>query len=396
MINVVTNIDSSKGKTTLNCNPNLVHVEIATHDPEWFDFRTTGIKGVYAGGFGASEASKIMQIEAEKYRPVLPEMLEHKAGINRPQRRMTEAMLSGLLAEASILQRWEFWDNTDFGYLDRFLANEKMREFALVNSYIYNKRFPWLFCSLDAVIKKGWVSLNGTILEEDCPLECKTIGFQASKAQKYDVPMGYVFQIQQQMLITETEYAEMCVLEGGNKFKVIQFVIDPYICERILEKTRAAWEVVLNLRSMKAEKEREMKAENWAVVEKIDSEMQSILPLPGEGEAYKEFHSDSYVKTADEMPGTMDQFELIRRRRDLNVIIDRFEGEKGRIDNLFSDHFVKNNCEYLTFEESGKVRYYKKAGGKNFQLDFKGIKDKPDMELLAHIYEQQIALFTHW
>lgn len=398
MIKVITNCDPSQGETTMNCNPNLVHVYIPVHDPEWFDFRTVGIKGVYESGFGASEVSKVMQVEPEHYRPVLPELIEHKAGISVPQRRITEAMLSGIFAEPTILERWEYWDNSDYGYLDRYLCNEKMREFDRVNAYIYNKRFPWLFVSLDAKIRKGCVSLNGEVLTEDCPLECKTIGFQAARSQKYPIPLSYVFQIQQQMLVTETEYAEMAILESGSKFKVIPFVIDPYICEQILEKTRAAWEIVLNLRAMKAEKEKETEMGNWGVVEKLDAEMQSLLPLPGEGDAYKEYHSDSYLKTADKINGGMELFEMARKRNDLATIIGLMEGKKGEYENLFTNKFVKEQCEYIDFGESlGKVRYYKKSNGKNFQLDFKGLKDKPDMELLTEIYNEQFKHLTaYW
>ena len=144
MIKQITNTDPTKGETTLNCNPNLVHVVIPYGDPEWFDFRNQGISGVYDSGIGASEIGKVMQAEPEKYRPVLPEMIEHEAGINLPDRRITEAMLSGILAEPTILNRWQYWDNTDYGYLDNYLANRKLREFGLVGAYIYNKKYPRL------------------------------------------------------------------------------------------------------------------------------------------------------------------------------------------------------------------------------------------------------------
>ena len=59
-VKIITNTAPQKGETTLNCNPNLVHVQIQVHSPDWFKFRTTGIDGVYNGGIGASEVSTFL------------------------------------------------------------------------------------------------------------------------------------------------------------------------------------------------------------------------------------------------------------------------------------------------------------------------------------------------
>ncbi|HMG15868.1 MAG TPA: YqaJ viral recombinase family protein [Saprospiraceae bacterium] len=396
-LQIITNIDSSLGPTTLNCNPNLVHVQIPYHDPAWFDFRYQGIQEIYEGGIGASECSLLMGVDPEDYRPVLPELLQWKAGINIPERRINKGMLRGIKMEPIILDYWTLYDGTDYGYLDKYLANEKMRSFGLIHAYIYNKRFHHLFASLDAKILAGQPNLlTGSIIPLECPLECKSIGFWASKAKKHALPLKYVYQGQQQMLVTETEYMEFAVFDFNDNFTVIGVEIDPYICEQIIERSYKAWNTVKQLRVLKSEKETLMQSGQWGLAEKIEAEMQNLLPLPGEGEAYKEYHSESYLKTSDRIKGTLQQYEWIKKRADLNALIKLYTYEAGKIDNLFSDSFVKNQCEYIDFDTLGKVRYFKKANGKNSQLDFKGVKHKPDHELITEIYHKQMELITHW
>lgn len=397
MLNIVTNTDPKLGKTTLDCNPNLVHVEIPYHDPNWFDFRYAGIPEIYDGGIGGSEISMLMGVDPEDYRPVLPEVLQWKAGISIPNRRINKGMLRGIKMEPIILDYWTMYDGTEYGYLDKYLANEKMRDFGLVHAYIYNKRFPHLFASLDAKILSGQANLlTGGIIEHESPLECKSIGFWASKAKKHALPLKYVYQGQQQMLVTETEYMEYAVFDFNDNFTVIGMEIDPYICEQIVERSYKTWNIVKQLRVLKAEKDSLIQSGQWGLVEKIDLEIQNILPLPGEGEAYKEYHSESYVKTSDTIKGSLEQFELVRRRIDLKSIIKHLEYEVGRIDNLFASDFVKNQCEYINFDRLGKVRYYKKGKSVNHELGFTGIKEKADHDAIKKIFDKQMEVLKEY
>lgn len=393
-VETITNIDPALGETTLNCNPNLIHYKIPYSDPLWYDFRYAGIPGVYPGGIGASEIPKVMRAEAEQYRPVLPEMVEWKAGISIPKREITEAALSGILAEPAILTRWGFADGTEKGYLANYLANRQLRTCRRVNSYIVNKRFPWLFVSLDAAIEKNQSSLDGDFLTMECPLECKTMGLLVERHLEHGIPLSHVFQINQQMLVTETEYAEMALLVGGNQFKVIKFSIDYELCEAILENSRKIWHTILQLREMKVEKERLRIAAQWGLVEKITAEMESILPLPGEGDAYKEYHSERYIKTGNSYRGSMSQFKMIRKRNEMKFMVKQWESEISEIDNNFAAQFVGKQVEYFDFEGLGRVRYYKRSGGNNYQLDFKGIKEKVNADELRTLFIQHLRSFN--
>lgn len=393
-IKIIDNIDSSKGETTLNRNPNLIHYCIPAHSTDWFDFRLTGIPNVYNGGWGASEISKLMRIEREDYAPVLPQLMEWKAGIGTPQRRMTEAMLSGILAEPTILERWQYYDGLALGYLDNYLANDKKRKCKQIGAYIVNKRFPWIFVSLDAAICQGYPSLLGEILEKDSPLECKTIGFQAAAAQKYRIPLGYVYQVHTQMLVTETDYAEIAILEGGNKFRVEHIEFDPEIAERILERTYEGWQTVLRLRELNAEKTQVKEGSLWDRVQEIEIEMQSILPLPGAGDGYDEYYTDKHIESGDVARGSLQQFARIRERALYAEIIKKFEERKEEIENRFKYDFVTQKVEVFDFDNMGKVKFTKRAGGRNFYPDFKSIKEKVDMNNVNDKFNKMITILN--
>ena len=392
-LRIITNTDPKKGPTTLNCNPNLTHYVIPVHDPLWFEFRTTGIPGVYDSGIGASECYKTLQTEPEQYEPVLPQMLEQKAGISPVKRRMTAPMLAGILHEKTILNIWQYYDGTHDGHLQNFMDNDKKREFGTVNAYIVNKNYPWLFVSLDAYIKKGYHALNGLVLEEHSPLECKTIGFQAARSHEGGIPKSYIYQIQQQMLVTETDYAEMAILENGSQFKVLFFESNQIIQEQILEATYKNWMLVKQMRALKEERDNYRLAGKHESAQNIDHHIQNILPLPGAGEAYAEYYTDKHnPQEGSFIQGTEDHLEAIRNRQLYTELSKLWADEAESIDNKFRDIFVKKQVNVIDFDKLGKLKFTKRTNGKNYFPDYSSIKQKADKSRVKIIFNDQLGM----
>jgi len=384
-------IKITEGKSALNSNPNLVHVHIPVHDIEWFDFRYGGIAGVYEGGFGASEVAKVLGAEKEDYRPVLPELLQWKAGLREPERNINEATLSGILAEDSILERWEYWDNTPDGYLNNYLLGKKMRKHQKVNAYIYNKRFPWLFASLDSSIVAGQSSLSGVVLDKFCPLELKTMNFMVKKNSFEETMTKYTYQATTQMLVTETDYAEIAVLTGGSKFEVYHFDFDPELAKIILEKTYEAWQLVLQLRAIAKQMVKASPTER----EELQALAQSLLPLPVSGDGYGEYYSDQYQDAGEPtstIDGNEDMFELIRERLKVAKLASKLDDKAQQIDNHFKNIFVQRQANVIDFGGLGKLKYIKQTGWKAFTTDYRGIKEKADLNIIEPVYLQTLQL----
>lgn len=384
-------IKITEGSEALNSNSNLVHVHIPVHDIEWFDFRYTGIPNIYDGGFGASEVAKVIGADKEDYRPVLPELLLWKAGLREPERNINEATLSGILAEDSILERWQYWDNTPDGYLKNYLLGKKIRLHQKVNAYIYNKRFPWLFASLDSSIPANQSALNGVVLDKSCPLELKTMNFMVKKNSLDETMAKYTYQATTQMLVTETEYAEIAVLTGGSNFNVYHFEFDPELAQIILEKTYESWQLVLQLRELAKQKIGASKEK----CEEIDAIAQSMLPLPVSGDGYGEYYSDVYEDAGEPtatIDGSEEMFELVRERLKVTKLASKLDDRSQEIDNYFKQIFVQRACNVIDFGGLGKLKYVKQSGWKAYSTDYRGIKEKADPNIIEPVYLQTIKL----
>lgn len=365
-------------ESAFNNNPNIVGYEIPLHSEEWHQFRQTGIPNVYPGGFGASEISTICGKNSRKYGMILPVLLEHKAGLSIPERRINEHMLSGILAEPIILERWKYYDGTELGYLKNYQDNKVVRNHRLVNMYLVNKKYPWLFASLDASILKDQGNLIGGRLKEESPLECKQLSYFAAQTWENKIPPQYIYQINQQMLVTETEYAELAVLQDGYSFTVYPFEMNVEICEEILEKSRAQWENVLVMRKIKSEIDYYIDINKMDKVEALKAELDSMIPEPDSSEGWKEFLNERYIVEKESFPGKMKHFREVLKRQKLKKAINILQDECDTIDNKFRAEFVKNNAEFMDFGNSGKVKYSKVGKNKDPQFNYAGIKSKAD------------------
>lgn len=397
MAHIITNTDPTKGEVTLNCNPNLVHYVIPVHSQEWFDFRTIGAMG-YTGGFGASEVYKTLQKGSEQYEPVLPQLLEQKAGISPVRRNMTSYMLAGILHENTILDLWQYYDGTHDGYITNYMNRDKKRVYGRVGAYIVNKNYDWLFASLDGYIERGYYGLHGVFLEERCPLEIKTIGFQASQSYDGGIPTSYIYQVQQQMLVTETDYCEIAILEGGSQFRVLHFEANIDLQNEILEHTYKNWQIVKSLREMREERDSLRVQGDYEGASYKEHEMNNLLPIPTGGDAYSEYYSSKNKVGQEEevsIIGVKEHIDLLRDRQYYKAMSGLWEEEVSRIDNIFRDIFIKNSCNVIEFDKLGRVKYTKKTNGKNYYPTYNSYKDKIDMTAVNIDFIRQIKQYKN-
>ena len=87
-----------------------IKLELETHSPEWYEFRTTGF-GEYQGGIGGSEISKLLGLD--DYRPVAAEIYHHKVGTEKVKRFDNLPMLMGRILERHIMELWQCHEGGD-------------------------------------------------------------------------------------------------------------------------------------------------------------------------------------------------------------------------------------------------------------------------------------------
>jgi predicted phage-related endonuclease len=352
-------------------NPNCLLWPIKTHSPEWHEFRKRGI--------GSSEISTVVRANDWE---ILPRWIEKKAGL-RGDDPLNEAMLGGLLAEDGIGIRWKYWDAAD--YVANYAAKKIIRECIKVTGYITNPKYPLLFTSTDFWAMPGSPMLSTAMISDTgFPVECKQInGFYADKWES-KIPPGYLFQINQEMLVTESEYAEIAILKDGREFTVYPIEISKNLCDIILNESEKVWPLVVKARNMRLEMEHAPAHKR----DKIRAELDSMLPLPDENPIYGNFYSERYMKTKENAEMSQEAYENAIKRQKVNAALNLLEKQLDYHENMIKREFSLSQAEYFEAPGAGKLRYYMKSGGKNNTLEWRSFKLKPKGEELDALEEK--------
>ena len=359
----------------MNNDPKLLEYRIPKSTEDWHEFRKLS--------FGASEVATVL---GQNPYTVLPIVLEEKIGVRESKRGMNESMLSGLFAEEGILRRWQYADGTETGYVENYMNNRTIRKVYSCDTYIVNLDYPWLFASLDGKAHANQQFLgNGNRYPKMFPIECKTIKQFEAKKWLDGVPAMYRYQVMAQMLITNTDVAELAVLEDGYSFKVIPFQRNDDMCELILTETYKQYELMVKLVSLGSEIKKERSVGNTRVVKQLEEEFLQILPLPGNEEGYSEYYSDKMLKEKETFLGDANDLFLAGQSDKYRKAIKLLEKEQTQIDNLIKRSFVLNQGEYMELGKNGKLRYYVQNGRTNHQLSFQGYKNGFDEDKVKQL-----------
>jgi putative phage-type endonuclease len=343
------------------------------------------VPGKNEGGIGASEIGIILGINP--YRPTLMELYHFKVGTEIPNKIQNEYMFHGLMLEDYVADLWQYWDGTTDGYMNNKVNGHRKRTMHRVNGYLVNEKYPWLFASLDRAIVKNQVMLiGGETMMTDCPLECKNISHYASRLWEAGIPPYYIAQVNQQMLITETNYCEIAILKDGRKFEVIPFQRSEKICKMIVERSYEFWQTVLRAKKAFKEKRLAERAGNYEIARHNEGIIQQLEPLPDDTEGYKEYFSEQFLKETPSMPGGEDDYIRIRSVLAINSIMKDLVKRKTLHTNMVTNTMVKNGVEKLEFGKDGYITFKKKKNAKKFGL-YNGLRNKPSDEFV----QQQVS-----
>jgi putative phage-type endonuclease len=353
---------------SMNNDPNLLEYRIPKNIEDWHEFRRFSI--------GASEVAVVL---GQNPYQIFPSMIEEKIGIKETRRSMNESMMSGLLAEEGILKRWSYHDGTDTNYVENYMNGNVIRKYEECDSYIVNVEYPWLFASLDGKALKGQQFLGtGQVINKMFPIECKTIKHFESKKWLDGVPSMYRYQINTQMLVTNTDVAELAVLEDGYSFRIEPFKRDDAACELILSETYQAYELMQYLLGLHNEIKKERSVGNIKVAQELEVEFLNKLPLPGDQDGFSEYYSEKMLAESESFLGDANDSTLASISSKLRLAGKIIDKEQKQIDNLIKRSFVLNQGEYMDLGKNGKLRYYVKGGRVNHELSFTSYKSGYD------------------
>lgn len=349
----------------------LIITRIEPHSQEWYDFRKNGI--------GGSEIGTILGLN--KYDTVV-RLFHEKVGTAQPRMEDNEKMFWGRKLEDEIAEIWKYYDGTEDGYIENFKNNKIVRDCRNINGYIVNPKYPWLFASLDRVINmKGGVNLiTGEPLSTEGVLEVKTLSYWSAQMWQDGIPISYLAQVHQYMIIIESDYAEIAILQDGNVFKVEKIQRDEALCERIIEISKAFWENrVLPAKEAFERKGVAQMIANMQEVERWEAVIQRHEPDPDNSEAYKDFMEERFFKERETIEGTIDQYELCKRDTFLRRLKSRVEEERTGIQNLLLRDMNRYGVEVIDFGKLGNITWAERKGAKNRTFTVR-IKESPGEE----------------
>jgi putative phage-type endonuclease len=178
--------------------------------PAWLAARMTGI--------GASEMSSILGLN--KYTSEL-ELFLIKTGQIAAEDEDSEAARWGLELEGKILEAF---------------GKRTGRQVQHTGALLRSKRYPWALCTLD-----GWQRVPGRA--RSVPLECKLTG-AFGRDWDHGVPEYFMPQVQQQMLVTDSDMASFAVLINGTRLVHADVPRDENMIARIVEAGARFWAAV--------------------------------------------------------------------------------------------------------------------------------------------------------
>jgi len=310
---------------------------------------------------------------------------------NIEQRREdSERMFWGRTNEENIARVWQYYDGTQDGYVENFANDKIVRKCRSVNGYVVNPQYPWLFASVDRLIniEGGFNLITGEPLDKEGILECKNMSYWVSKMWEDGIPIFYLVQIHQYMLILDADYAEIAMLVDGGRLAVEKIQRDENKIEKMLNITKSWWydRVIPGQEAVHKRNQAQILG-NVAEEEKYEAIIQQLEPEPDNSEAYKEFMEEKFVETRPTIDGTMELYSLARKDNFLKKIKSRIDTERTGIKNLFIKFMTNNGAESVDFGKLGYVNWSERKGSKSRTFNNR-TKEVPDEDTVENEFKK--------
>lgn len=346
---------------------NLLRYNIKTHSPEWHRFRGNGI--------GGSELGAILNID--KWKSAV-RVWHEKVGTATPMVIDNEAMFHGRLLEDYIANIWRYYDgkNTsdlqDCGYMKNYNEGKKQRDWFKVEGYVINKKYPYLFSSVDRLMmKRSFELMNYSIMENFGILEIKTIRSQYAKYWEAGIPPQYIAQVHQYMTVYEVPYAEIAMLSDGRNLIVYPIEFNKEFSDNMLNITSSFWESVKKGKKAYKDLEQAMANRNTKLTEEIQAYIHSIEPPVDSSEDYKKFISERYKRIIEKAQGDKKVYNMAYQHKRLGWMIQYLQDKRDYIGNALVRVISGHKTEKVFFEgdEKNYIKIHYKGGSDKLTLD---------------------------
>ena len=340
-------------------------INISYQDPEWKKFRVNGL--------GGSEVGVLCADNQETYK-CQAQLFYEKLGLFDDGFTENKFTFWGKRHEDNVAYAWQFWDWKTKDFVANEAAGNIIRKAQKRNGYVQNKKYPWLFASIDRMIQIGSPDYTGTPLPNGGILEIKTMtGFVQKKWDT--VPSPYLYQVHQYMLIHKKDYAEIAVLIDGRDFEVYPVELNRLTIEDLLETTYKWWHTRIIPAKVLAEELHHLRATGGSKEkqDRILAEIARYEPDPENTAAYKQFINTKYEREYEKTPAPEEYLDYVKNDKVARELKKLLEIHCVGTDNELRKFHEKLKVERLDLiadgVDMGYTRMYTKANQKNPTLD---------------------------
>ncbi len=199
--------------------------------PEWLKARHDYV--------GASDVGTVLQLN-----PYLSsaELFHRKLGLMQDNPINNEATFWGHSLEDIIYKAWQHHTGEYNSYVTN--TNIERKGYSMAGYYT-TEELPFLTATPDIMIDKHGFKINidgdGNIIREpmdkEYPLEIKSISGFAKNQWENGIPVYYLAQIHTQMICTDTDYAELAILQDGRTLEIYPIHRSEELVDMIIAKT---------------------------------------------------------------------------------------------------------------------------------------------------------------
>lgn len=350
----------------IEINKDLLIYDIPTHSDDWYLFRTIGIdeekakkykQPAYESGVGGSECGTVFGLNPYDH---AARLFNYKTGLLTPPIFDSEILFWGREHEDVIAKMWEYFDNTEEGYIDNYKKGNKIRECVKQEGYIVNPKYPFMFASVDRLIAPGCHKLSdGSKLDRGGVLELKTINSMEANKWIEGVPEFYKIQVHHYMIVLELDYAEIALLVDGRKLRVEVVERDEELCKSMISILGKFWtNRVLEGRKALKMGVRAREAFHKEGIAKWEGYYQRLEPEPDENEAYKDFMKEKFRVEVEAIPATLFEEENATKYKFWKEIEKLVKIKCSYFYNLVIHHHDLKKAEKLQYEGKGNHSTY--------------------------------------
>jgi len=298
----------------------------------------------------------------------------------------SEATFWGRELEKIIKQKWTYYEPAN-GYLDNHKNKKVIREFQEVEAFAVNSKYPYLFASVDGLIKDGFSLING----EKIPLavlECKTSTSLALSHYQNGIDPAHIFQIHVYFLVYELDYGEIVLLKDGRYLSVLPIERNEHLIEKIQILAQDFWfnKVIPGKEAYALFQDSESRGDLRGM-----SHYQGIIdrlePMGDGGDGYTDFLNERWRETNTRAAGDYRNYNRAKLDKKYLEIMKLLNKERQKNIQMIRRDLHLQAADYFDFPEGGYYRVYRRGED---VVTYNRIKFVPDSKLIDGSFKRML------